>query len=213
MLIQAYEEFQRIMNKPIQVKVHSETQYHNTLCLWPQCYSSCHSKCHDASFSFDSEFYKSCVVKEDGRCTACRHPMSDHRHCKAIWEKQTDLQVFRDKDLTFNLKTLKKLYSASGAKRMSQVQSVQTALESRIKEAEKAIELDLQLDNLKTEVGTLCRLYQTLSLLGGFSRQGSDSIRLFKLHHGAFQARGDDPTSKVLRALKECIEALESNWL
>jgi hypothetical protein len=211
MLIRAYEEFQRIMNKPTQVKVHSDTQYHNTLCLWPQCYSSCHSKCHDASFSFDSEFYKSCVVMEDGRCTTCHHPMSDHRHCRANWEKQTNLQVFRDKDLNLKLKTLKKLYSASDTKRMSQVQGIQMALESRIKEAEKAIKLDLQLENLKTEVGTLCSLYQALSLLGGFSRQGSDSTRLFKLHHGAFQARGDEPTSKVLRALKECIESLESN--
>lgn len=208
-IIRAYEEFQSIINRPIKIKVHSDTPYHNTLCLWPQCYTSCHYMCNDTvSFSFGAEFLKSCTIMRDGQCTKCCHRTSDHRYYKAIWEEKVHHPVFADKEFNLNLKSLKKHHSWLS---YSEQSHIQTALLNMIKEVEKDIQLDSQIKHLKANVTTLCSLYQAPSLLspGSFERQISDSVRLFQLYHGACQLRGDDPASNLLQMLEECIEKIK----
>ena len=78
-----------------------QTDYFNTLCGHPGCYSNCHIHCDDLSKSFDKNVFKSCwcmaggdtCVRSSENPNGCGHSYRYHYHNEVRFEKRIEKVV------------------------------------------------------------------------------------------------------------------------
>jgi len=175
------DELDTIMNRPVKTQI--TTSSHNTLCLLPDCYSNCHIKC-SLAFSLDPEIFNSCSIMADGCCSKCKHLAVDHHHTNSLWEDMDDTQV---EDVNRNIEV---------------TEHDKSRYRSALKARASVKRIGGQIEDLKSEIGRLCDLYQSLSLSGSFAVQISKIIRHLELNLAAQRAHGADT---------QTIEIMENN--
>jgi hypothetical protein len=195
-MMKQYEKFETIMKRPTHVQTDTPQQT-NTLCSHPQCYSNCHIRCA-LPFAVDPNELRQCAsmrgTGDNKTCYQCKHLAIDHRHFHVKWEEKVDSEVIVDEDAK------NKFHSA--------VQG-DMKYEALLKQVETAIrDLDSEIQNMKTEIGTLCTSYQSLALSGSFAGQISSAVRLLRLNLEKFQANGTD--AATIDMLKDSIKQLDA---
>jgi len=74
--------------KVIKVPKLQPTDYHNTLCGHPQCYSNCHLMCKLPMTLEPGNFFLKCLAfAGHDKCRECKHGPDTHYHNKAKWVK------------------------------------------------------------------------------------------------------------------------------
>ncbi|KAJ7782155.1 hypothetical protein B0H14DRAFT_3585460 [Mycena olivaceomarginata] len=101
--IDVYSKFEQ----SVETKIwrHDPTDYHNTLCAAPRCYSVCHERCQ-LDFSFDPANLQHCGAKggyksrflsrRGTECKVCQHPVEQHSHWRAVWKEHDETQISID---------------------------------------------------------------------------------------------------------------------
>jgi len=78
--------------------VSKDTRYHNTLCSYPDCYSTCHEEC-TLEKSHDKKVIKNCWAIDGETCRVCHHSYKSHFHNEVKMEKITETKEIIDENM------------------------------------------------------------------------------------------------------------------
>jgi hypothetical protein len=193
-------QYQSIMQRDTHVQ--KDTQYHNTLCGSPQCYSNCHLQCQLEFLMDRSEIHRRCWAFNDddhGRlenCKSCNHSWQDHHHFHSQWEVEQQDETIVDDEA-------KQKFTAA--------QSKADSITFHKQQIELAIQrFDEELRQHEEHLGQLCLQFQELALSGSFSGHLASAIRMLQVRLATMKSSGSDSAS--IEQMEERIESLQKRY-
>ncbi|KAJ6517115.1 hypothetical protein DFH09DRAFT_940500, partial [Mycena vulgaris] len=169
--IDVYSKFEQ----SVETKIwrHDPTDYHNTLCAAPRCYSVCHERC-SLDFSLDPGKLRDCEAMDpdfsliETKCIACKHPVEQHAHWRAAWKEHEETQISVDEAMKA------KWESAKEGKAKDEV-----ALEAM---RQALADVDRVVEEKMVKLAYLAEEYGKMSLSGSFSAHLERGIMLLEMH-------------------------------
>jgi hypothetical protein len=188
-----YENYTSVISMPFTVQ--SSMDRHNTLCIYPDCYSNCHVPC-SLKFALDPKVLTHCVIAdklEPPNCTACRHLVADHRHYNSIWKTENKTETIIDK-------TAEQKYNAAVKDSAARELAI-------IKLDEVIVAMKEDIAQATDDVGRLTQSYAQLSLSGSFTGLVKKSVQLLETNLETMRGNGTD--SDMIRVVEESLEGMK----
>ncbi|KAJ7750688.1 hypothetical protein DFH07DRAFT_1034072 [Mycena maculata] len=196
--IDVYSKFEQ----SVETKIwrHDPTDYHNTLCAAPRCYSVCHELCQ-LDFSLDPEKLRKCWAMEGfgiffrnaTKCRVCQHPVEQHAHWRAVWKEHDETQISVDEGMKA------KWESAKDGK--AKDEAALEAMRQALADVERVVERKM------VKLADLAEEYGKMSLSGSFSAHLERGITLMEMHLAS--SRESNTDSKQKKRLEENVEELK----
>ena len=163
--------------------------YHNTICVYPECYSNCHIQCH-IEFTLDPMKLIHCMAfPSQGACQTCNHSVHDHQHYNALWSGKDETEEYVDTQRKQHYDEATMMFESTQVS----VEDIQSFIAIIGKEMADATE----------EIGRLAAEYSKLSLSRSFSGQVKKFVKVLETHLEAIRHRMDDASIKRMEASLE----------
>ncbi|KAJ6506106.1 hypothetical protein DFH09DRAFT_1289125 [Mycena vulgaris] len=173
--IDVYSKFEQ----SVETKIwrHDPTDYHNTLCAAPRCYTVCHERCQ-LDFSLDPAQLRYCGAMRGlparifscmgTKCTVCQHPVEQHAHWRAVWKEHDETQISVDECMKAKWESAKE----GKAKNEAALETMRQTLA----DADRVVEEKM------VKLAYLAEEYGKMSLSGSFSAHLERGITLLEMH-------------------------------
>ncbi|KAJ7763599.1 hypothetical protein DFH07DRAFT_939252 [Mycena maculata] len=198
--IDVYSKFEQ----SVETKIwrHDPTDYHNTLCAAPRCYSVCHERC-DLDFSLDPAKLRHCKAlggfmailfpHMGTECRVCQHPLEQHSHWRAVWKEHEETQIRVDEGMKAKWESAKE----GKAKHEAAVEAMRQAL----------ADVDRVVEGKMVKLADLAEEYGKMSLSGSFSAHLERGISLLEMHLAS--SRESNTDSEQMKRLEENVAGLK----
>ncbi|KAJ7825753.1 hypothetical protein B0H14DRAFT_2819458 [Mycena olivaceomarginata] len=205
--IDVYSKFE----KSIETKIwrHDPTDYHNTLCAAPKCYSVCHEHC-DLDFSVDPAKLRHCkamggfmasLFQAVGllgssmgmECNVCQHPVGQHSHWRAVWKEHEETQIRVDEGMKAKWESAKE----GKAKHEAALEAMRQTLAN----------VDRVVEGKMVKLADLAEEYGKMALSGSFSAHLECGILHLEMHLAL--SRESNTDSEQMKRLEENVAGLK----
>ena len=178
--------FKSVINKKTWIL--QDQPYHNTLCVYPQCYSNCHKKCH-LEFTLDPMKLSHCWAFPSRACQVCNHSIQAHQHYNSLWYEKHETEDYVD---------------ARRKRRYDEATKMFKSTQVSIKDVRSFIDIiGKEMADATEEIGRLAAEYSKLSLSGSFSGQVKKSVKVLETHLEAIRNKTDDESVKRMEGSLE----------
>ncbi|KAJ7247818.1 hypothetical protein C8J57DRAFT_1359008 [Mycena rebaudengoi] len=198
--IDVYSKFEQSVNT--KNWRHNATDYDNTLCAAPRCYSVCHERC-SFYFSLDPAaklrfcramggFLARLFSRNEIKCRVCQHPVEQHAHWRAVWKEHDEKQINVDKGMKSKWESAKEGKAKDEAAR--------EAMRQALADVDKVVERKM------VKLADLAEEYGKMSLSGSFSAHLKRGITLLEMHLAS--SCGSNTDSEQMKRLEENVAEL-----